>query len=111
MEFAERLRQLRESAGLTQLELAGKINLKSSAVSKYEKGNTLPTIDTLIKLANIFAVSNDYLLGVSDIPNPYTPENFTSKEINLILRFRKLSADNQIRIDERINLGLEQQEK
>lgn len=103
MEFSERLLQLREKFDLKQVELADKINLKSSAVSKYEKGLTQPNIDTLIKLAEIFSVSVDYLVGISDISNPYTSENFTPKEANLILKFRKLSKENQIRIDERIS--------
>lgn len=103
MDFAERLYELRESANLKQVELAQQINLKSSAISKYEKGLTQPSVDTLIKLAEIFSVSIDYLIGVSDIPNPYTSDNFTPKEVNLILNFRKLSKENQIRIDERIN--------
>lgn len=107
MDFSTRLFELRGRHGLKQVDLAAKINVKSSAVSKYEKGLTSPTIDTLIKLSEIFSVSVDYLLGVSDIPNPYTAENFTPKEANIILKFRKLSKEDQIRIDERIKTMLD----
>ncbi|MDR1630612.1 MAG: helix-turn-helix domain-containing protein [Oscillospiraceae bacterium] len=103
MDFAQRLCELREDADLKQIELADKINLKPSAVSKYEKGHTQPTIETLIQLAKIFCVSLDYLLGISNVKNPYATENFTPEEVNLILKFRALSNDNKIRIDERMN--------
>lgn len=109
MAFAKRLCELREKANLKQTELAEKVSLKSSAISKYEKGLTQPGIETLIKFAELFHVSTDYLLGISSIPNPYTTENFTPKETDTILRFRRLSKENQIRIDERINTMLDNQ--
>lgn len=109
MDFMKRLYELRENANLKQTELAEKVELKSSAISKYEKGLTQPNMDTLIKFAELFHVSTDYLLGISSIPNPYTTENFTPKEADIILRFRRLSKENQIRIDERINTMLDNQ--
>lgn len=109
MDFMKRLYELRENANLKQTELAEKVGLKSSAISKYEKGLTHPNMDTLIRFAELFGVSVDYLLGISGIPNPYTTENFTPKETDIILRFRRLSKENQIRIDERINTMLDNQ--
>lgn len=109
MDFMKRLYELREKANLKQTELAEKVELKSGAISKYEKGLTQPNMDTLIKFAELFHVSTDYLLGISSIPNPYTTENFTPKEVDIILRFRRLSKENQIRIDERINTMLDNQ--
>ena len=64
-------------------------------------------METIIKFAEIFNVSVDYLLGVSNIPNPYSVEQFSPKETDVILRFRRLSKENQIRIDERINTMLD----
>ena len=111
MDFKIRLAELRDNADLKQTELAEKVSLKSSAISKYEKGLTQPCMDTLIRFAEIFNVSVDYLLGLSSIPNPYTTENFTPKEVDIILRFRRLTKENQIRIDERINTMLDNQNK
>ena len=111
MDFKIRLAELRDNADLKQTELAEKVSLKSSAISKYEKGLTQPSMDTLIRFAEIFNVSVDYLLGLSSIPNPYTTENFTPKEVDIILRFRRLTKENQIRIDERINTMLDNQNK
>ena len=111
MDFQVRLCELRDNANLKQIELAQKISLKSSAISKYEKGLTQPSMDTLIKLAEIFCVSTDYLLGLSSIKNPYSTDNFTPKEAELIIKFRKLTKENQIRIDERISTMLDNQKK
>ena len=109
MDFKTRLYELRELADLKQTELAQKVSLKSSAISKYERGLTQPSMGTLIKFAELFHVSMDYLLGLSSIPNPYTTENFTPKEADLILRYRQLTKEEKIRIDERINTMLDNQ--
>ena len=111
MDFAKRLYELRKRANLKQTELAEKIALKSSAISKYEKGLTQPSMETLIRFAELFHVSTDYLLGISSIPNPYTTENFTPKEVDIILKFRRLSKENKIRIDERMNTMLDHQKQ
>ena len=111
MDLKTRLYELREKANLKQTDLGSKISLKSSAISKYEKGAAQPSLETIIMLANIFQVSVDYLLGISSIPNPYSAENFTPNESDIILRFRQLSKENQIRIDERINTMLIRSQK
>lgn len=103
MKFAERLKELRLEKEMQQTELAEMLNLRSSAISKYEKGITQPSIETLIKLSEIFEVTIDYLVGVSNEKNPYKNMNLTPAEANLIDRFRSLNYENKIRIDERIN--------
>ena len=111
MDFKGRLYELRENANMKQTELAALVSLKSGAISKYEKAVAQPNLDTIIKFAEIFQVSVDYLLGISSIPNPYTVEQFSPHETDIILRFRRLSKENQIRIDERINTMLDQMQK
>ncbi|MDM8128951.1 helix-turn-helix transcriptional regulator, partial [Paraclostridium benzoelyticum] len=66
MTFAERLKQLRESKGLKQIELAKKLNLTSAALSQYEKGIREPNSEMLKKIADYFNVSTDFLLGRID---------------------------------------------
>lgn len=61
--FGERLKQLRKSADITQSELAEKLGVVPSAIGKYERiPSSYPSIDALIKLADYFDVSIDYLL-------------------------------------------------
>ena len=63
--FAERLRELRKGRGLTQKELGGQTGLAKAVVSKYETGMGYPSFDILIRIAQFFGVSTDYLLGAS----------------------------------------------
>lgn len=58
-----KLKFLREQAGMTQIELGRLLNVKDAAISKYETGKVPLTADTIIKLSEIFHVSTDYLLG------------------------------------------------
>lgn len=61
-----RLRNLREDNDWTQEYLAKKINCDQSTYSRYESGQRLIPIDVLIKIAKIYRVSVDYLLGISN---------------------------------------------
>ena len=62
--FGEKLRELRTSFGMTQAELASRLRVTKSVVSYYELHERTPSPEVLIKLADIFHVSTDYLLGV-----------------------------------------------
>lgn len=57
------LRQARKSAGLTQQQAADAIGVVQSAYKNYEQGNREPKGDILVKLADLFGVTTDYLLG------------------------------------------------
>ena len=61
-----RIKELRLSLDLTQAELAQKIGFNQTAIGKYERNELEPSVSTLIKLADIFNVSTDYLLGRED---------------------------------------------
>ena len=58
-----RLRELRKLKGITQKELAEKLKLSVAIISKYERNECDPSIENLIKMANIFGVSVDSLVG------------------------------------------------
>ncbi|MGN0456489.1 MAG: helix-turn-helix domain-containing protein [Acutalibacteraceae bacterium] len=109
MEFSERLKELRTDRDMSQIELAKALNLRSSAISKYENNLTQPSIDTLKKLANIFDVTVDYLVGVSDIENPYEKDKITPYEAEFVAKLRRLNYENRIRIDERMKAMIEVQ--
>lgn len=61
-----RLKELREEKNLTQSSVAQAIQTSQSNIGRWEKGANEPAASYLIKLANLFDVSIDYLLGVSD---------------------------------------------
>lgn len=57
------LSELRKREGLTQIELADKFNYSDKAISKWEKGDTLPDLETLNELCKFYGVSLDYLVS------------------------------------------------
>lgn len=69
MKFSERLQILRNEHGLTQNQLADKLGIKQQAISQYEKGTSLPKIDIILKVAQIFNVPLGYVMGVTDERN------------------------------------------
>jgi len=66
-----RLKELRKKKKLSQLRLATELNTTQNTISRYETGEREPGIKDLIKLADYFNVSIDYLLERTDNPQPY----------------------------------------
>ena len=64
MDFGNRLKELRKQAGLTQQQLANQVGLSKTVISYYELHTRIPSPEVLIKLASVFHVSADYLLGI-----------------------------------------------
>lgn len=58
----DRIKELRQAKHMTQVELANELGLTKQCVSNWENDNVLPSIDMLIKLADYFSVTTDYLL-------------------------------------------------
>ena len=63
MDLASRIKQLRENAGLTQLELSKILNVNNSTLSQYESGSRVPSDEMKAAIADYFKVSLDYLYG------------------------------------------------
>ena len=66
--FSKRLKELRLNNGLTQKDLAKAIEVGRTTISEYESGKIVPKQEGLLKIANHFNVSVDYLTGVSNDP-------------------------------------------
>ncbi|MGI6051612.1 MAG: helix-turn-helix domain-containing protein [Bilifractor sp.] len=62
MILAEKLYQLRTKSGLSQEELAQKLNVSRQSISKWESANSIPSMDKIVQLSEIYGVSTDYLL-------------------------------------------------
>ena len=61
--MANNIKQLREAAGMTQAELAAKMQLTTPSITKWELGRANPTYDNLIQLAEIFGGTLDEVAG------------------------------------------------
>lgn len=72
---AERLRTLRGTVKLSQAKLAQALDLKQSAVNRYENDQSDPPYETLLRYADFFDVSLDYIFGRTDDPHGRTFQN------------------------------------
>ena len=64
--FGERIKAMRLSLGLNQVEFAKALHVTKQSVSNWENENIQPSIDMLTKIAKLYSVSADYLLGLQD---------------------------------------------
>ena len=64
-----RLKEIRKSKGISQLKLAMDLNTNQNTISRYETGEREPGINELIKIADYFNVSIDFLLERTDNPH------------------------------------------
>lgn len=94
------LKTARKDAGLTQVEIAQRINVSQQCYSDYENGKTDPDMNTLVMIADILQVSTDYLLGRTDelgamITSP--AQSLSDRETRVLSLFRKMSTAQQNR--------------
>lgn len=94
-----RLQELRKQKGLTQEQLAKKLNVTNQSVSKWEKDINAPDISLLVELADLFETSIDYLLGRGE-NNPVVTTTQKSTD-QLVFKIKILSADK-----DKVNINL-----
>ena len=93
MDFNNRLYQLRKQKGLSQEELANRLNVSRQTVSKWEVGDSTPDMEKLVAISDLFDVSLDKLvMGKEDEPqNPTT----TKSELVTVLNEKVLTSNNK----------------
>ena len=69
MALESRLKQLRRERKLTQIAVQMQTGIEQALISKFESGERVPPTETLIRLADFYGVSMDYLVGRTDNPN------------------------------------------
>jgi len=77
--FSERMRELRKEKGISLEKLAEMMGTTKATLSRYENSKRIPNIEFVEELAKIFDVSVDYLLGRTDVRNPFIPDDYTQK--------------------------------
>ena len=70
MELDEKLTQARKAAGLTQADVAAKLNVSRQAVSRWESGQSKPSTEKLLALGALYGVSIDQLLNTGNVEAP-----------------------------------------
>ena len=64
--YGERIKELRMQLGLSQTDLAKRINVSSKAIKNWEMDSACPSSENMAHLAKVFGVSTDFLLGLTD---------------------------------------------
>ncbi len=78
--IAANISQLRRDHGITQLELAERLNYSDKAVSKWERGESYPDVATLKEIADLFSVTVDYLLQAEHPQEKVARREYTRKQ-------------------------------
>ncbi len=89
------LKKLRERAGVSQKHLADAVSVSQQSINKYENHGVEPDIATLIRLADYFDTSVDYLIGHSEIDHRSEPVqscDLNADELALVTDYRILGA-------------------
>lgn len=102
--FSTRLKALRCEKGLTLQQVADYLSVNKATISFYEKGKRTPCFDRLLKLANLFNVSIDYLLGhdhlMKEEKEEYSSKDLVVKSVarNKVLKDFLLKDPNNIKV-------------
>ncbi len=85
---------LRTEKHISQLALSTQLGVAQETISAYEKGKAFPSVETLMKLCDIFNVSADFLLDRTEIRysiKDFCDKNLSPEELELVTTFRKLT--------------------
>lgn len=82
--ISDKIRQLREQAGMSQAQLAKRLDVTRSSVNAWEMGLSTPTTQYIVALTKLFHVSADYILG-TQADMMLSLNGYTEEEIKLIL--------------------------
>lgn len=114
MEFSKRLENLLQERGLTQKQVSKDLHIAPTTFNGYIKGNREPDYSILVKLADYFEVSTDFLLGVTNI-RKYAEKSLDVREGDLVGTYRCLHPEKQELLLEQAHLyrkyELKQKEK
>lgn len=97
MEFNNKLYELRKQKGLSQEELAGRLNVSRQTISKWEVGESTPDMDNLVSISELFGVSLDELV-LDKAPSKEQPEvQVVRSELYSDIKEHVLTDDNKKR--------------
>lgn len=115
--FGERLRALRQRAGLTQQAVAEKLSIHRTAYTKYETSGVMPDPVGLVVLADLFGVSVDYLVGHDNVEEPQVAAdgrvamNLSLEEQQLVQMYRQLNLQEQQMLVQQVQKSFKNRKK
>ena len=99
-----RLKELREEKNLTQWDVANGIQTSQRNIGRWENGEVIPSADVVVKLADYFDVSADYLLGRTDDLGAFVPprSDLSQDEQQLLRRYRSLTPASRALVSDMV---------
>jgi len=85
VDFGEKIKHLRQGKNLTQVQVSERLHISKAIISSYETGIRLPSYEVLIKFAQLFGVTTDYLLGFSRLKS-VDVTGLSDSQVDLIVR-------------------------
>ncbi len=107
----QRIKDLREDCDITQEKISNGLYMHKTTYVRYESGDREPPFEFVIRLADYYNVSLDYIAGRTNDKRGLTQSELSDKETRLIKKFRSLSESGKGRILERIDLLVDEEEK
>ena len=112
--ISDRLIFLMENLDMKQTELAERIGISKQSLYKYLHCKCEPRAEIIAKMAIELNTSADYIVGLTNDSHPINrttkSENTAKEENELLKKFRQLSPEDKIRIEERINIMFEKEQ-
>lgn len=87
--LGQRINELRLAFGWSQVELAKRLRVSKQTISNWENENIQPSIEMLVRLANLFGVTTDYMLGLDNVPRL----NVEGLPVDIIAHISQLIGD------------------
>ena len=96
-DYGNRIKQLRESLGLSQEELASVAGISQRQISYYENGKNKPTAEIINRLSNALNTTSDYLLGMTDNLNReiHDESDLSGEELRIIEIIRHVKPEKR----------------
>ena len=98
MDLSEKIFKMRKANGLSQDELSDQMSVSRQSISKWESGQSTPELDKIIKLAEIFDVTTDYLLQPSETDELIVKTSILEKQQHEILDQQRKTKNRQFLI-------------
>ena len=112
MTFADRLKEVRKDAGLTQAELAKELGVSTGSVAMWETEKRNPDYEMLNKISELFNKKIDYVLGFSEDSSPRNPKDGSAGSVinieveesqaNIFRQYMRLDAYGKMSVEELI---------
>jgi len=92
---ANRIKDLRDEKNMTQIRLSTELDVSQETVSAYEIGKHYPSVKSLMRMAELFNASMDYIMGVSPVRYALLESGLPDCDVRFLLLYRKLDNLNK----------------